>query len=47
MNGTRTLEPAMRVSQILIEPCLKEHLETDCTNIDVRYGWALESFHPR
>lgn len=43
-DGTHTLEPAMRVSQILIEPCLKEHLETDCPNIDVRYGWALETF---
>lgn len=43
-DGTHTLEPAMRVSQILIEPCLKEHLEQECPNIDVRYGWALESF---
>ncbi|MFK7980187.1 MAG: FAD-dependent monooxygenase [Saprospiraceae bacterium] len=43
-DGTHTLEPAMRVSQILIEPLLKEHLETDCPNIDVRYGWALDSF---
>lgn len=43
-DGTHTLEPAMRVSQILIEPCLKEHLETDCPNIDVRYGWKLETF---
>ena len=43
-DGTQTLEPAMRVSQILIEPCLKEHLETDCPNIDVRYSWALETF---
>ena len=43
-DGTHTLEPAMRVSQILIEPCLKKHLETDCPNIDVRYGWALDTF---
>ncbi len=43
-DGTHTLESAMRVSQILIEPCLKEHLETDCPNIDVQYGWALETF---
>lgn len=43
-DGTYTLEPAMRVSQILIEPCLKEHLEQDCPNIDVRFGWKLETF---
>jgi len=43
-DGTHTLEPAMRVSQILIEPCLKEHIEADCKHIDVRFGWALESF---
>jgi len=43
-DGTYTLEPGMRVSQILIEPCLKEHLETDCPLIDVRYGWALDTF---
>lgn len=43
-DGTYTLEPAMRASQILIESCLKEHLETACPNIDVRYGWALKTF---
>lgn len=43
-DGTRTLEPPMRVSQILIEPALKEYLETECPNIDVRFGWALDSF---
>ena len=43
-DGSRTLEPAMRVSQILIEPCLKDHLESDCPNIDVRFGWKLKSF---
>ena len=43
-DGTHTLEPAMRVSQVFIEPVLKEHLETECPNIDVRFGWALKSF---
>lgn len=43
-DGTRTLEPAMRVSQVFIEPVLKEHLENECPNIDVRFGWALKSF---
>jgi 2-polyprenyl-6-methoxyphenol hydroxylase-like FAD-dependent oxidoreductase len=43
-DGTYTLEPAMRVSQILIEPCLKKHLATNSPNIDLRYGWSLETF---
>lgn len=43
-DGTYTLEPPMRVSQILIEPCLKQHLETECPNIDVCFGWELQSF---
>ena len=43
-DGSHTLEPAMRVSQILIEPCLKEHIEQECYHIDVRFGWALETF---
>jgi len=42
-DGTKTLEPPMRASQILIEPCLKEHLEAECSQIDVRYGWELDS----
>lgn len=42
-DGTTTLEPPMRVSQALLEPALKEILENQ-TNIDVRYGWGLESF---
>ncbi|MUL65639.1 hypothetical protein BOO86_14265 [Mycobacterium sp. CBMA 234] len=42
-DGTMTLEPPMRVSQAILEPALKEILETR-TNVDVRYGWALQSF---
>lgn len=42
-DGTMTLEPPMRVSQAILEPALKEILETR-TSIDVRYGWALQSF---
>ena len=43
-DGTMTLEPPMRVSQAILEPALKEILETR-TGFDVRYGWALQSFH--
>ena len=43
-NGTMTLEPPMRVSQALLEPVLKEILETRTEGIDVRYGWGLQSF---
>jgi 2-polyprenyl-6-methoxyphenol hydroxylase-like FAD-dependent oxidoreductase len=43
-DGTMTLEPPMRVSQAILEPALKEILETR-TGIEVRYGWALQSFH--
>ncbi|MFE6923022.1 FAD-dependent monooxygenase [Nocardia sp. NPDC057663] len=43
-DGTVTLEPAMRVSQTILEPALKEILEDRADGIDVRFGWALESF---
>ncbi|MGA5544940.1 FAD-dependent monooxygenase [Mycobacterium sp. NPDC051198] len=43
-DGTMTLEPPMRVSQALLEPALKEILETRSECVDVRYGWALQSF---
>jgi 2-polyprenyl-6-methoxyphenol hydroxylase-like FAD-dependent oxidoreductase len=43
-DGTMTLEPAMRVSQVLLEPALKNILETRAAQIDVRYGWELDTF---
>ncbi|WP_158260312.1 FAD-dependent monooxygenase [Mycobacterium talmoniae] len=43
-DGTMTLEPAMRVSQALLEPALKTILETRAPQIDVRYGWGLQTF---
>lgn len=43
-DGTRSLEPSMRVSQILLEPALKEVLENEAQHVTVRYGWGLESF---
>ena len=43
-DGRATLEPSMRVSQILLEPALKSVLENDARQVTVAYGWALESF---
>lgn len=43
-DGTTTLEPAMRVSQVLLEPALKNILETRAPQIDIRYGWGLHAF---
>lgn len=42
-DGTLTLEEPLRVSQIVIEPVMREVAEaSDLT--DVRFGWALEEF---
>ena len=41
-DGTQTLEPPMRVSQIVIEPVLKEAIDAN-PRVDVRFGWAFES----
>ncbi len=43
-DGTQPLEPAMRVSQVVLEPALKGLLEDRAQHIDVRFGWALDSF---
>jgi 2-polyprenyl-6-methoxyphenol hydroxylase-like FAD-dependent oxidoreductase len=43
-DGTTTLEPPMRVSQVLLEPALKNILETRAPQIDVQYGWGLHAF---
>ncbi|HUO40428.1 MAG TPA: FAD-dependent monooxygenase [Mycobacterium sp.] len=43
-DGTQPLEPAMRVSQVVLEPALKGLLEARGQYIDVRFGWALASF---
>ena len=42
-DGTLTLEAPLRGSQIVIEPALKQAAEHS-TNVDVRFGWRLESF---
>ncbi len=42
-DGTQTAEPPMRVSQIIIEPVLKQAIEDD-ERVEVRFGWAFERF---
>ncbi|MGI9164545.1 MAG: FAD-dependent monooxygenase [Mycobacterium sp.] len=43
-DGRGSLEPSMRVSQILLEPALKSFLENESRFITVQYGVGLESF---
>jgi len=42
-DGTQSREPAMRVSQVEIEPVLKRAAE-GCSSVDVRFGVAFEDF---
>ena len=42
-DGKMALEPGMRVSQVLLEPILKERLEQDSQHVELMFGWALES----
>lgn len=39
-DGTGTREPSMRVSQIILEPVLKKHVDASDL-IDVRFGWEF------
>lgn len=43
-NGTATLEPSMRVSQVLLEPVLREEVDQRAPLVETMYGWTLESF---
>ena len=43
-DGRSSLEPSMRVSQILLEPALKSVLENEARHVTVQYGWGVESF---
>jgi len=43
-DGTLPLEPDMRISQVVLEPVLRDILEERGSHIDVRFGWKLESF---
>nr|WP_176599468.1 FAD-dependent monooxygenase [Sphingobium sp. 15-1] len=42
-DGTGTLEPSMRVSQIVLEPVLKAQIDAS-RYVDVRFGCAYEAF---
>jgi 2-polyprenyl-6-methoxyphenol hydroxylase-like FAD-dependent oxidoreductase len=42
-DGTQSREPAMRVSQVEIEPVLKSAAEA-CPSVDIRFGSAFEDF---
>jgi 2-polyprenyl-6-methoxyphenol hydroxylase-like FAD-dependent oxidoreductase len=42
-DGTQSREPAMRVSQVEIEPVLKRAAEA-CRAVDVRFGMAFEDY---
>ncbi|WP_062989748.1 FAD-dependent monooxygenase [Nocardia anaemiae] len=43
-DGTQPLEPAMRVSQVILEPTLRDLLRERSRHARVHYGWALDSF---
>jgi 2-polyprenyl-6-methoxyphenol hydroxylase-like FAD-dependent oxidoreductase len=42
-DGTLTLEAPLRVSQIVVEPVLKQAAE-ESSNVEVRFGWRMEGF---
>lgn len=42
-DGSFTLEPPMRISQIVLEPVLKRALDMSPL-VDVRFGWRVDSF---
>lgn len=41
-DGTDTAEPGMRISQIILEPVLRDAMER-CDLIDARFGWRFET----
>ena len=43
-DGSLPLEPDMRISQVVLEPVLKDILERRAKYVGIRFGWALESF---
>lgn len=42
-DGSATLEPPMRASQVVIEPVLKAKIDQNPL-VDVRFGWMLDTF---
>ncbi|MFE3188539.1 FAD-dependent monooxygenase [Nocardia sp. NPDC059240] len=43
-DGTLPLEPWMRVSQVILEPALRDVLEARSQHVRVEFGWALDTF---
>ena len=43
-DGSLPLEPDMRISQVVLEPVLKDILEKRAKHVTVRFGWSLEFF---
>jgi len=43
-DGSLPLEPDMRISQVVLEPVLKDLLEKRARHVKLRFGWGLESF---
>jgi 2-polyprenyl-6-methoxyphenol hydroxylase-like FAD-dependent oxidoreductase len=41
-DGSQPLEPNMRLSQVVLEPALREVLET-CPLVELKFGWSFES----
>lgn len=43
-DGTQPLEPWMRVSQVILEPGLRDLLEARAKHVTVQYGWGLDRY---
>jgi 2-polyprenyl-6-methoxyphenol hydroxylase-like FAD-dependent oxidoreductase len=43
-DGSLPLEPNMRISQVILEPVLKDFLEERAKHVRLRFGWALDRF---
>ncbi len=43
-DGSLPLEPNLRISQVVLEPVLKNMLEERAKHIQLRFGWALDRF---
>ncbi|WP_265443126.1 FAD-dependent monooxygenase [Flexivirga meconopsidis] len=43
-DGRGTLEPSMRVSQIILEPALRDIVVARAQHVTVDYGWMVEEF---
>lgn len=42
-DGSQPLEPNMRLSQVVLEPALRDVLEA-CPLVDLKFGWEFENF---